>query len=413
MTDIDLDDGSFSHDMFAAPQSSGGFNPLLAGTAYALFRHGQDKQTAALTAAIRANHAAGPVTSAPIQTPVQNIDPERAEAPPFVNVADHVDIDVTAFKEIIGQEPLKRQLMVHMEAAKARGERMPHTLLASGFPGVGKTTFARAVAAHMGGRIVEMMPPFNAYTLAEAMESLGDGDVLFLDEIHKLADSGKRGAEILLKPLEEGVMFLPDGSVLDLARFTIIGATTDVDKLPEPVLDRFAIRPYFQPYDVIELGRIAITFAWKLNWIDDDEMNIDLAKAMARACRDTPRVLEKFVMAARDMHRASGAAPTAEELLAFVEVEPDGLTRTHIQYLTSLRQFFARMTKDETVEYIVGEAAIQQILRETSQGIGRIERFLIERGLIDRTPRGRRLTERGILRAEEFIAMGKGASSAA
>ena len=118
-------------------------------------------------------------------------------------------------------------------------------------------------------------------------------------------------------------------------------------------------------------------------------------------------------MAARDMALAFGAPPTAEALLAFLEVEPDGLTRTHIHYLTAMRQYFARETKDGGIEYIVGEAAIQQILRETKNGIQRVEAFLVERGLVDRTPRGRRLTTLGIQRAEEFIAQGKGAADVA
>ena len=137
-----------------------------------------------------------------------------------------------------------------------------------------------------------------------------------------------------------------------------------------------------------------------------------MATAIAYACRGTPRLTEEMVLAARDLSLTLGRQATPEEMLAFLEVEPDGLTRVHIHYLTALRQFFGRTrVGSEVVEYIVGEAAIQQILRETKQGIGRIERFLVERGLVDRTPRGRRLTDAGIARAEEFIREGKGASS--
>ena len=206
-------------------------------------------------------------------------------------------------------------------------------------------------------------------------------------------------------------MFLPNGRVVLLNNFTIIGVTTDRDKLPEPVVDRFKIKPYFQAYSWPELSEIAVSFAYRHNAGDviDDELAVDIAAA----CRNTPRIIEEMVMAADAMATTFKRPPTSEELLAFLEVEPDGLTRTHIHYLTAMRQYFPRMTKDETIEYIVGEAAIQQILRETKQGIGRVERFLVERGLIDRTPRGRRLTPLGIARAEEFIANGKGVSDVA
>lgn len=274
------------------------------------------------------------------------------------------------------------------------------------------TTLARLIAKTMGVKMVELVPPFNIFTLVQAASELSAGDILFIDEIHKLADNGKRGAEILLKVLEDHVAFLPTGEVVDLDDITVIGATTDRDKLPEPVIDRFKVKPFFQPYSLGELARITITFASKhdaLDMVDDD-----LAVAIAKACRGTPRITEEFVIAARDLYMALGRQVAAEELLDFVEVEPDGLGRQHIQYLTSLRQFFPRTVRDtEEIEYVVGEAAMQQILRETKQGLGRIENFLIELGYIDRTPRGRRLTDKGVARAEEFIAAGKGASSAA
>lgn len=410
MTDMDFDTaedlGYIEPDgtTFGNHTQHQGIDALTLGTGYALYRHGQDRQTAALA---RMMSRAGSTAQA---TPVPPLDPERAARTEPVNALDHVSPTLEGWENYVGQEPLKRQLRVHMDAAKARGERMPHTLLASGFPGVGKTAAARLCAQYMGVGIFELLPPFNAYTLADAAMSLYDGDILFIDEVHKLADSGKRGAEILLKPLEEGVIFLPDGTVKYPADITIIGATTDRDKLPEPVVDRFKIKPYFQPYSEGDLAEIAVIFADRhdaMANVDDD-----LAVAMARACRGVPRIVEEMVMAASDLADSQQKNPSPQQLLAFLEVEPDGLTRTHIHYLTAMRQFFARMTKDDTVEYIVGEAAIQDILRETKPGLGRIERFLVERGLIDRTPRGRRLTERGIARAEAFIRAGKGASSA-
>lgn len=369
------------------------------GTGYALLRHGQDRQTAAIVGAIQSLREDEPVAI-----------PEDPLPP--INNLDYVTEDLLEeLEDYIGQEPLKRQLMVYVNSAKMRGASLPHILLASGYPGVGKTTMARLLAKLMGVKIVELVPPFKIDTLVNAAENLDDRDILFIDEIHKLADSGARGAEILLKVLEDHVAYLPDGTVVQLANITVVGATTEPDKLPEPVLDRFKVKPYFQPYSLEELGRIAITFAFKRR--AEDLITDDLAYAIADASRNTPRIIDEMVMAARDLALLYGRPATPKELLEFLEVEPDGLTRTHIHYLTAMRQYFAREARDGSIEYIVGEAAIQQILRETKQGVGRIERFLVERGLLDRTPRGRRLTAAGIARAEQFIAAGKGAADIA
>lgn len=384
-----------------------GPSALELGAGYALLRHGQDVQTAEIINAMPRGVDDAPVQR--VEVHVHTDEDERGIAP--VNFLDFATDMPTDWDEYIGQEPLKKQLAVYMNAARMKDSRLPHTLLASGYPGVGKTTMARLIASSMGVRIVELVPPFNVYTLVEAAKQLGDKDILFIDEIHKLADSGKRGAEILLKVLEEGVAFLPDGTVEQLAGITVIGATTDRDMLPEPVVDRFKIKPYFQAYSIDELAQIAIHFAYKHHaegYVDDW-----MAANIAEACRGTPRIIDEMVLAAHDLALTLGRNATPTEVLEFLEVEPDGLTRTHIHYLTSLRQYFARETKDGGTEYIVGEAAIQQILRETKQGIGRVERFLVERGLIDRTPRGRRLTDLGVARAEEFIRVGKGAADVA
>ena len=127
------------------------------------------------------------------------------------------------------------------------------------------------------------------------------------------------------------------------------------------MLDRFKIKPYFQPYSWPELSRIAVQFAARHHALDvvDDLLAVEIAAA----CRNTPRIIEEMVMAADAMNEAFGRPPTSTELLEFLEVEPDGLTRVHIHYLTAMRQYFARMTRDEEIEYIAGEAAIKQILR--------------------------------------------------
>lgn len=378
-------------------------DPLGAGAAYALYRHGQDQQTRQLVRALR-------------QPAITHVDVHLTDEDPKgiapVNALDFSTASMPeSWDDYIGQEPLKRQLMVHIKAARALDAALPHILLASGRAGVGKTTMARLIAKTLGVSIIEMVPPFNIWTLSEAAQSLLDWDVLFIDEIHILANHGKRGAELLLKVLEDKTLYLPDGTVIPLNDITIVAATTDKDKLPETIIDRFKIKPYFQAYSLGELARIAVEFAFRHR--SQDYVDDDMAVAFAEACRGTPRILEEMVLACRDLSLSQGAIPTPEQVLEFLEVEPDGLTRVHIHYLTALYQYFMRVNGRDEVEYIAGEAAMQQILRETKQGIGRIERHLVEQGLLDRTPRGRRLTARGIGRAREFIAAGKGAADIA
>lgn len=379
------------------------FGAAQAGATYALFRHGQDRQAEQIAAAVQAAVDAAVGNSA--DNALTNDDaPEEATVINNLNYTTELAED---WDDYIGQDPLKRQIAVAMKSAEIRDAPFPHTLLASGFPGVGKTTAARLIAKTMGVGIIELVPPFKVETLIAAAEQLGDKDILFIDEVHKLTDGvGARGAEILLKVLEDGVAYLPSGEVIELNKITVIGATTDRDKLPEPVVDRFKLKPYFQAYDGVELCEIAVVFAYK--HYAEDHLTNDLYLTIGDACRGIPRIIEEMVEAARDLALVQGQPATPEELLGFLEVESDGLTRTHVGYLTALKKYFARENKDGNMEYIVGEAAIQQILRETKQGIGRVERFLVERALIDRTPRGRRLTPLGIARADEFIAAGKG-----
>lgn len=382
-----------------------GMSALEMGAGYALFRHGQDRQTAALIAAL------GQRPDDEDREVHVHLHEDEEPAEP-INAVDFTTADMPDdWDGFIGQKPLKNQLEVYMTSAQSRGERMPHTLLASGYPGVGKTTVARLIAMSMGVDIYELVPPLKPEVVVTAARQLQDHDVLFIDEIHKLADNGKRGAEFLLKLLEDGVIFLPTGEVVQLADITVVGATTDRDKLPDTIIDRFPVKPYFEAYHDEDLGRIAMQFAFRhgaVQYVDKW-----MAAHIALACRGTPRIIGEMIMAARALADARGRTPEPEEVLAFLEVEPDGLTRTHIHYLTSMYQYYARETKDGGIEYIAGEAVMAQILRETKQGIGRIERFLTERGLIDRTPRGRRLTDRGISRAQEFVAAGKGAADVA
>lgn len=331
---------------------------------------------------------------------VEQPAPEAAPPPPPpINAAEGLE-PVADWDSYIGQENLKRQLWVRIASARARGCALEHVMLASGFPGVGKTTMARLIGKEMGSEFFMLVPPFSVDALHQAAMSLPDKGILFIDEIHKLADFGKRAAENLLHLLEERRIYTDDG-VVELNDITVIGATTDRDMLPETILDRFPIKPNFQPYSLHELMLITGQFELSLCAVLDE----CLEEAIAKACRGIPRVAREFVMAARDMDLAYGRLPTATELLAFLETDPDGMTRVHKSYLTSMYMYFGR-ERDGVREYVAGEASMMSLLRETKQGISRIERFLIERGCLDRTPSGRKLTPVGIARAVKILREG-------
>lgn len=358
-----------------------GINALDAGLAYAFAGHLMDK---------RRNEA-------------HVHDHQHEEPREAINDAS-IGRDFTAdWNSFIGQESLKDQLWVHITSANQRGVALEHVLLASGKPGVGKTTMARLIAKEMGTKLIMLVPPFNRDALHRAAKSLGDRDILFIDEIHKLADYGKREAENLLHILEERRLYLPDGMV-ELADFTVIGATTDADKLPETILDRFPIKPHYEDYDLIDLTQITTLFA--LN-NDAEDISPKLAVAIGKACRKTPRIAKELVLAVRDLRYAKGKYPTPDELLAFKDLDPDGMGPIHREYITGVYKYFPRQVGDETW-YVAGKMSMRTMLRETEDGLHRIERELIEAGLIDRTAQGRRLTQAGINRARKWIAAGKG-----
>jgi len=385
-----LDDDMLLEEGAAAGGDDGGwFGPWEAGIAFGLAGWLADRHAEKVANAVGSSKEG----QAPIEV---HVHPEEEAKPRLINAAEGKLSP--KWKTFYGQEPLKKQLAVHIESAKKRGAALDHVLLASGMPGVGKTTIARIIADEMDSEIIMLVPPFHPSTLNEAAMSLPDKGVLFIDEIHKLADHGKAAAENLLHMLEERRLYL-DSGMIELNEITVIGATTDADKLPETVIDRFAIKPFFQPYSIHELALITARFQGLL----DASIPVETTYGIARACRGTPRVARELVVAARDLMHATGRTPTIEELLDFKETDFDGMTRQHKAYLKAMYAHFKRVTADGQVLYVAGEYAMRSILRETRDGLYRLERFLMQRGYLDRSPQGRRLTDRGIEAARKYM----------
>jgi Holliday junction DNA helicase RuvB len=326
-----------------------------------------------------------------------------ADTPP-ANYQSFTKEYVETWEDYVGQEQLKHQLSVHIDSASWSCEPLDHVLL-SGFAGYGKTTLAKLIAGRYNPddnvpQMTMLVPPFTPDTLYQTALEMDDYEFLFIDEIHKLADNGPRAAENLLHLLEEGTLYLNDG-IHRLADFTVIGATTDRDKLPETIIDRFPIKPVFKPYSDSEMLRIAFNFTkyYKIKLLPATMV------AIAKASRGTPRLARELVQAARDIQIYSGVDCQPDALLGFKDLEPNGLGPQHRHYLVSLYGLFRQETKNGVI-YVAGESAMLSLLRETKNGLARIERFLLELGYIDRSPRGRMLTQAGIKAAQEFQARG-------
>ena len=306
----------------------------------------------------------------------------------------------TDFDQFIGQVPAIRQLKVSIASAKARKVPLPHVLIASGEPGVGKTALGQLIAIGMGKKlhVVSGKISFAQIRLILASE-VNDGDILLYDEIHTAVKGGRGNADWMLHLLENGTLLGPVG-VEEIPKITVVGTTTDVGKLPDPIRDRFPVQPIITPYSADEAQRIAFSMGMKV--FSDTGSKVpgpDTCARLAELGTNNPRVIRSLLEGLRDLAIVSGNANYSNgeydltELLELTGMTTDGLDPLAQRYLHALFKNFAGNP--------VGESTIAETLNEPG-GVKRVERVLMKRDLICKTKQGRMLTNSGIRRAKEL-----------
>lgn len=289
--------------------------------------------------------------------------------------------------DFIGQKPVCENLKVFIDAARGRGDALDHVLLA-GPPGLGKTTMAQIVARELGVNFRATSGPViaKAGDLAALLTNLQERDVLFIDEIHRLNPAVE---EILYPAMEDFQLDLIIGegpaarSVrIDLAPFTLVGATTRSGMITTPLRDRFGIPLRLNFYEVDELEFIVARGARVL----DVEITDDGANEIARRARGTPRIAGRLLRRVRDFASVAGSGPisakVADAALSRLEVDKRGLDAIDRRYLRALSESFGGGP--------VGVETLAAALSEPRDALEEIiEPYLIQQGFLQRTPRGR------------------------
>ena len=295
-----------------------------------------------------------------------------------------------ALDDYIGQDRVRENLQVAIQAARNRGEALDHVLL-YGPPGLGKTTLAYVIGNELGVAVRSTAGPVieRPGDLAAMLTTLGEREVLFIDEIHRLNPAVE---EILYPAMEDFQLDLIIGEgpaarsvTIDLAKFTLVGATTRAGLLTNPLRDRFGIPIRLNFYTEAELEQIVNRGARVLGI----GMSADGANEIARRSRGTPRIAGRLLRRVRDFAHVEGVAKVdrklADKALLELEVDAAGLDAMDRRYLTTIALNYGGGP--------VGVETLAAALSEPRDAIEEIiEPFLIQKGLLQRTPRGRLIT---------------------